>query len=152
MHWAHPDPDDLPWHVYRKRDDREPELQIGDRILFYEGRRPKDASGKTITSAWRVHRDTRILKPLSKGSAGIVGEGVVRQAWREIAASDIVYDYGDLERWKWTAVCEWTKHAPLPLKQVWSVLQKEYPPQGFGLKSLSKVQYEDLLAHLRRTR
>jgi hypothetical protein len=58
----------------------------------------------------------------------------------------------DLERWKWIALCEWTKHTPLPLKEIWSVLRKEYPPQSFGLKSLSRVQCDDLLAQLRHAR
>src|SRR5947209_6775052 len=116
-HWAHPDPDDHPWHIYRKELTKlDREIEVGDEVLFFRGLRPFDASGrKRLSYAVRVKYRRRELRPLADDPAGIVRAGRVTDLPRAIRDSDIKYDYfnvdpaeGDsanIQGWKYITEC-----------------------------------------------
>jgi hypothetical protein len=146
-HWAHPEPDDLPWHIYRRKlDKRDREISVGDQVLFFEGLRPR-RDGKRVESAERVQAGKRTGRyPLRRHRAGIVCAGSVRENARKLAPHDVIFDYGDLSGWHYIIPCEiHARGGPVSLADIERVLNRKVPPHTMGLLRIEEPEYRELL-------
>lgn len=155
-HWAHPNPDDLPWHIYRKTLNKlDAEINVGDEVLFFHGLRPCDASGERLTHAVRVHNRIRTRVALSDEPAGIVCAGRVKEAPRKLREGDIKYDYfnpdpfgvdsNNLQSWHYITECEaLALGGPVSLTVVHRVLGSKIPAHTLGLRRISQAEYGEL--------
>lgn len=145
-HWAHGlhDPDDLPWHLYRKvLKPQGHRVGVGDRVLFYECLR---RSRGTID---RLHRGARTPVELGPGAGGIVRAARIVGERRAIRDDDVLYDYGGIERWKFLTPCEIDAVGRVTLQDIQNVLGRKVAPLGFGLFSLEPDEFEQLFSRLR---
>ena len=149
-HWAHPEPDDLPWHIYRKElDKRDREISVGDQVLFFEGLRPR-REGTRVDFAERVQAGKRTGRyPLRQPRAGIVCAGSVKENVRKLIPDDVIFDYGDLSGWHYIILCEIrARGGPVPLAEIERVLNRKVPPHTMGLLRIEEHEYRELLKYL----
>jgi hypothetical protein len=156
-HWAHPDPDDHPWNIYRKTLNRlDDSIEVGDEVLFYRGLRPFDRVGHTrLTHAIRVQNGVRTRVLLDDSPAGITRAGIVRELPRPLVDADIKYDYfsedpgepnsANVQSWHYITKCEVVASGgPVGLAEVQAVLGSKVPAHLLGLRRISREQYQSL--------
>ena len=103
-----------------------------------------------MTHATRVQSGKRQDVPLVDAAPGLVCSGVVVGPWRQIAPTDIVYDYGNLPSWHFLLPCRTeVRGGPVGLKEVQRVLGSKRPPRTFELLPLDSHQFAGLVGFLR---
>jgi hypothetical protein len=136
-HWPHPEPDDLPWHVYLKSTQRDEatRVSVGDIVLFYEtGACLID--GRATTSVRSTRDDRR--SPLPKGRTAVVRIGRAVAAVRSRRTTP--YDYGDAD------YREWNLEIPCESRQVRRLLPHKELARIVGFRMYFKGGLREICA------
>ncbi len=98
-HWPTPEPETSSFrNVYFKTGKRKNLPKIGDVVFIYESA-VAAVDGKKVEQVVRCYLGKREMKVVPAGRSAIIGKVVVSAAPRAIQATDVVYDFGNVEEW-----------------------------------------------------
>jgi hypothetical protein len=153
MHWPHPVPDDLPWHVYFKETDWHQgyPLKIDDVVLFREARE-LILDSRRVTTVRHVANGIARIVDLPIGAGGLVGCAKIIERVAPIPATEPRYYYGDPGKWShWVKCGPLGRGGPIAYKEMLQILglPATLPAYTFGLHRIkNKAIGEQLIEML----